>query len=227
MNRFAASLAVAALVSAAGVAHAQTWAEQGPNFGSPPHPDADRLPGTANLTAGVGPLTQITGWNLNGGDHDMYCITITDAANFSASAIPSVGTRNLGLALFDANGVGVAANWDRSATDNTPLLNNIPGLTNGTYFLLLTGTVSYAQDFTASFIFNPPAASSGQTGLQMPNSPFAISGYGFDFGAGFGGSNVQNSYVIDLVGAGYHMVPTPGAASLLGVAALVAGRRKR
>lgn len=214
---------VTAIVSVAG---AQTWDETGPVFGG--HPDADRLPATANVTAGVGPLTQINGWCLNGSDPDLFRITVTNASSFSASVSTTLAGRNLSLALFDANGYGVVANYDSSAGSTDPLISNVPGLTNGTYYLLVYGTVNYPTDALTNFIFVPPASGSGQTGLVFPQAgTLPLSGFLTDFGAGFGGSFAASPYTALLNGAGYAQTPTPGATALLGVAGLGLVRRRR
>jgi MYXO-CTERM domain-containing protein len=227
MNRCAFGLiTLSVALAAAGSAGAQVWAETGPVFGG--HPDADRLPAVANVTQGIGPLSQITGWCLNGGDADLYRITVTDAPNFAATVSTTLAGRNLSLALFNAAGFGVAANYDSTPSNTDPVLSNIPGLTNGTYYLLIYGTVNYPTDFATTFIFTPPAASSGITGLILPDAnAFALSGYLTDFGAGFGGSFAASPYTANLTGAGFAETPTPGAAALLGVAGLGLMRRRR
>lgn len=227
MNRCAFGLvALSVALTSAGYANAQVWAEIGPVFGG--HPDADRLPAVANVTQGVGPLSQITGWCLNGGDADLYRISITDAPNFSATVSTTLAGRNMSLALFNAAGFGVAANYDSTAASTDPVLSNIPGLTNGSYYLLVYGTVNYPTDAFTNFIFTPPAATSGVTGLILPDpAAGSIAGYLTDFGAGFGGSFATSPYTANLVGAGFSEVPAPGASALLGVAGLALVRRRR
>lgn len=227
MNRCAFGLvALSVALTSAGYANAQVWAETGPLVVG--HPDADRLPAVANVTAGVGPLSQITGWCTNGGDPDMFRISITDAPNFTATVSTTLATRNLSLALFDSAGNGVVANYDSTSTNMNPVLSNIPGLTNGTYYLLIFGTVNYPTDFATTFIFTPPAAGSGVTGLVFPDpNAFSIAGYLTDFGAGFGGSFAASPYTANLTGAGFATTPTPGAAALIGVAGMGLLRRRR
>ena len=70
--------------------HAQIW-DEAINGGG----DALSLP-TGQITAGIGPLITINGTLANpdadadaDADPDMYCIRITDPANFSATAVGS------------------------------------------------------------------------------------------------------------------------------------------
>ncbi len=104
-----AGIAIAALLT--GAANGQTWAEQG---------DAPSLlPGQE--TQGAGPLTSITG-TAQGGDVDLYKITITDPSQFSISACGQVSW-DTQLFLFDSNGNGVTHMDDacglQSALTNT------------------------------------------------------------------------------------------------------------
>jgi hypothetical protein len=70
---------LAALAGLATAAHAQTWDETVNGGG-----DAGDLPASAQVCAGSGPLTTITGTN-GATDADMFAILITDPASFSAS----------------------------------------------------------------------------------------------------------------------------------------------
>src|SRR5439155_16491890 len=103
-TRFARPTRLIALVAIGiagllGSAAAATWNESG---------DAGNLPFNAQNTAGVGPLTSITGNIASLGDQDMYCIQITDPAQFSACFL-CAGISDPDLFLFRPSGVGVSA----------------------------------------------------------------------------------------------------------------------
>ena len=89
---------LATLVSLAAPASAQVWNETG---------DAGPLPATAQATLGSGALTTITGTLPSATDVDMYCITVTDPANFYA-CLHCVLIQSPDLYLFDATGKGLA-----------------------------------------------------------------------------------------------------------------------
>ena len=79
--------------------------------------DAGSMLATANITSGVGPLTNITGaltgllgTNSTDYDADMFCIRIDNPMTFSATSLSG----DTVLALFDLNGVAIAFNDDRT-----------------------------------------------------------------------------------------------------------------
>src|SRR5205085_7830282 len=100
MTRFTLKFALAiAMIVLPPCIHAQTWTETG---------DAGDLISTSQNTVGIGALTLITG-SLGVSSLfdtvDIYCITITDTAAFSAtSSAPATP-----LWLFDTNGNGVTS----------------------------------------------------------------------------------------------------------------------
>lgn len=187
MNKFNAKvgifagIAVAAL--AGGIANGQTWAEQGdaPNL----------LPGQE--TQGAGALTQITGTH-DANDVDLYKITVTDTANFSAS---TVGVTNFDtqLFLFDSNGNGVTHNDDDPAGSGlqsiiTGVFINSPGV----YYLAVSQ-------------YNADPNSAG--GLIWANSPFNVERAPDGPGAGSpliswtSSGTTSDVYTINLTGAGF------------------------
>jgi len=97
-------LTILAVLTLAAPALAQTWNEVG---------DAGQLPATAQMTSCSGALTQIVG-ALAASDVDMYCILISDVANFSATTTGGT-TADTQLFLFDLNGNGVTFNDDNPA----------------------------------------------------------------------------------------------------------------
>jgi uncharacterized protein (TIGR03382 family) len=235
----------------------------GPVQTAPTFGDAGEFLSDANLTAGEGALTtikgymssfqrpQATGGTLRSLDADVYCITITDAANFAAF---TSSQQDFVLALFDMNGVGVAFNDNRtdSATSiASRLIANgldvngnpvgIAGLTNGTYFL----GVSRNDGGTAARRFSRPLNAAGNLIFPGPPQGSADADPLFplrraDLGPSAPATALASwelfataaapfttAYTITLTGAGYHQLPAPGASALLGLAGLGALRRRR
>jgi hypothetical protein len=85
----------------------QIWTEIG---------DAGDYTTNAQVTAGIGALTRITG-SCPQGDHDMYLISITNASLFRAAITAPAGNDTL-MGLFDTNGMGIVFN------DDTPVPYN-------------------------------------------------------------------------------------------------------
>ncbi len=207
--------------------------------------DAGHVLATANMTRGAGPLTTINGTcsavaNVSL-DPDLYCITITDPANFSA--VVAGGTDSC-LALFDSTGHGIVFNDNRtdSATSNGALITNLftssltPG---GTYYLGIGRTNANTN---ANIRYTRPLDGSGNLmfpgdpSLQVPNDLVRRAEYGplsttavLTDWESFGSNSLPFSfnYTITLSGAGYSTLPAPGAAGLLGLGALAAFRRRR
>jgi hypothetical protein len=113
---------VFAVAAIAAGASAQLWNEQG---------DAGDLPGTAQLTMGIGPLNFISG-NLGANDADMFGITVTDWSIFSATTTGGVSI-DTQLFLFTSGGMGIAFNDDSVGTSSTLPAGNAlySGRTNG------------------------------------------------------------------------------------------------
>ncbi|MBM4274854.1 MAG: hypothetical protein FJ134_10420 [Deltaproteobacteria bacterium] len=105
---------MAALAIMAGGAYAATWNETG---------DAEPLLGTAQVTTGSGPLTQISGQFFDRTDVDLYKIQITDHVNFTAQT--GLGWDPM-LWLFNSSGLGVIADDD--------YLGGSPKLSKGTIY---------------------------------------------------------------------------------------------
>lgn len=205
MNNILSIVAVAGIACAA---HAQVWNEVG---------DAGDSLATANITNGVGPLTQIIGtFGLD--DADLYCIYIPNPALFRATTVGGTAD-DTQLFLFNSNGFGVTHNDDSpggSVLQSTITGQFISG--PGHYYLAIT---KYNRD--------PSSAS----GLIWLNSPFGVErapdGPGSaDALASWAGITSASSapYNIFLEGAEY-CIPTPGAFALLGMGGLVASRRRR
>ena len=113
-------------------ANAFVWNEVG---------DAGRLPNTAQVPVGVGPLTQINGNYGFITDVDMYKIFISDPSVFVAEVTSFTpedddGISDSQLSLFDANGVYILQDDD----GGVGLLSKIDGFVGsaGNYFLAIS-----------------------------------------------------------------------------------------
>ena len=226
--------------------------------------DAGESLAEANLTLGVGSLDFITGQmvgkqrpqtaggNLRSLDADMFCIRITDPVNFAAIAS---GTDTV-LALFDAAGVAVAFNDNRtdSATSTGSRLiangfladgttpTGISGLTAGLYYL----GISRNDGSATARRFSRPLDSAGnlifqgmtQNGNEStdPNFPTRrqdqspiTPGTALASWELFSTTALpfNANYTIALTGVGYHDIPAPSACAVLGLAGLAGLRRRR
>jgi len=198
--------ALSALLAAAGVANAQIFNEIG---------DASQLlPGQ---DTGIGALSFITGSLSGNADVDLYAITITDFANFSATVGVTAGFDSQ-LFLFNAAGFGIVSN-DDVIGGGTSAITAGTVTSNGLYYIAIS---SYNLDPTSSggniFPNSPFTAQLLPTGA---GGAFALSGW-----TGFG-SSLTNAYEIRFTGAERAIVPTPAAAALLGLGGLAAFRRRR
>jgi uncharacterized protein (TIGR03382 family) len=189
----------------AGAAQGQTWTEVG---------DAGSLPGTAQITVGVGPLTDIIGTLF--AREDMYCIEIVDPAHFLATAVGGAGF-DTQLFLFDRHGAGVSFNDDSASTLQSTLTGAfVPG--PGHYFLAITQFDNDALNGAGLEMWadTPFGAERPQDG-----APGTIAGWSGS------GDTTPKPYRIHLRGATYCVVPAPGALALAGLAGLVGLRRRR
>jgi uncharacterized protein (TIGR03382 family) len=217
-------MALWALCTAAGAAHAQIWVEVG---------DApSTLPG--QITLGIGPLTDIVGTLGAPGDVDLYCIFIHDPAAFGAwteSAFPPGALGPAGAAfdtqlwLFDHMGFGVLHGDDSGLSTLSgigavpvPLVGPPPVILPGYYWLGISGYNTDPLNPAGSLIWlNTPFIS--QRVPDGPGAPGPLSGWTGTSGTG--------DYHIVLSGASFCDVPAPGALGLAGLAALAALRRRR
>ncbi len=234
LRRRARTLLTAAMltVTFGSAASAQTWIKTG---------NPGNLPSTAQITAGIGPLTTITGTltsTITGTERtvaepsnpDLFKIYINDSsANlFSATTVGLPTTLyNPQLFLFDANGVGIFFNNDASYYSRQATLAPPTALTPGLYYLGIgvfgaiprsgTGTSTASND-----IFPDPVdgAAVGFNGLYGPTG-------------GGGGSALTRwaitstdvetgSYTIGLTGATFAAAPEPSqtAVFVLGISVL-------
>lgn len=134
MHTTTASLMLALLTASSAVS--QTWDETTDGGG-----DAGDLPATAQAVVGVGPLATITGNITSGTDVDMYLITVTSMATFSADTSIAPGTLgDTELHLFDITGMGIAFNDDSTGVKSLlpsgdPLYVALPA---GNYLVAIT-----------------------------------------------------------------------------------------
>jgi len=229
-------------------AFGQTWAEIA-SGGTNGLTDAGPLLPTANITSGVGPLTNITG-SLTAGayagfvdfDVDMFCIRIDDPMAFSATT--AMGDTI--LSLFDMNGVAIAFNDNRtdSLTATTSQLSAswIPGLVAGQDYFLGVSRVTgndvlrrYTRplDSNGNLIFSGPANLSDindpnysdRRANLLPITPGTVLA-GWEVLPEGSSLGFNLSYNVSLTGATYS-VPAPAGLGLLGLGALGALRRRR
>lgn len=153
MRKMARFLAVA-LVALAPMAWASTalaalWAEVG---------NAGDLPATAQVPAGVGALTSISGALGSDTDADMYRIWVTGGGTFSATTVGGASF-DTQLFLFYSSGMGVYANDDSAGglQSTLPASNLLTPAAAGIYYLAISG---YDRD---------PESPGG---LIFPTSPF-------------------------------------------------------
>ncbi|MBA3725280.1 MAG: PEP-CTERM sorting domain-containing protein [Armatimonadetes bacterium] len=181
--------------------------------------DAGPLP-PGEMTMGEGNLGVIRG-SLSSEDlEDMYCITITDVAGFSATTVGGADW-DTQLFLFDVGGMGVTFDDDDpggGGLQSTITGTFVPG--TGTYYLAISSYDNDALSAGGEIWLDGPF-----TEERAPDGPGAGSPItGWDSGGTSGAG-----YSIALTGAGFCMVPEPGTFVALGVglAALVASRRRR
>ncbi|MEK6702509.1 MAG: hypothetical protein AABZ53_09615 [Planctomycetota bacterium] len=198
-------LACAALASAS---HAQIWNEHG---------DAGSLPGTAQITTGVGPLHEIRG--TIGGAEDMYCIRVTNVHDFLASTVHGAEFDSQ-LWLFNAVGRGRAFCDDAASGVFQSTISGQFLHEGGVYMLAITQYNNDALDGDGRLLWNdtpyigerapdgPGAANIIRRWTGMPEEPL-------------------RAYTIFLRGATFCEVPVPGSLSVLSVAALAGLRRRR
>lgn len=219
-----------ALGLAAGSASAQVWTEV---------PDAPALP-PGQITAGIGPLMDITGTLAGAGDVDMYCIEIltpsfaawTEAAYPPGTLGPGGASFDSQLWLFDSTGMAIMHSDDTTVpsvfsgmgiAQPNPIIGPVPPpIMPGIYMLAISQYDIDPLDAAGAEIWSD-APFPGYSGPDGPGVPFlgGWTGGGMPGGAGGG------AYHIVLAGATFCTIPAPGAAVMLGLGGLLAARRRR
>ncbi len=199
-------------------AEAQNWDETLDGGG-----DAFDLP-PGQITIGSGPLLSITGAISNPDfDVDMYCITIDDPDNFSATVTVGSSQEIAQLWLFDQSEFGVAHSVDALASGGFTTTLSGPFTTApppGTFFLAISRRDLDPLDIARNPLFTP----NNPTG-QIDPDPLAgpLDSWNIPFGNG-----IPGPYTINLVGATFHGVPEPASAVILAIGLFsVLGLRKR
>lgn len=199
------------LVASASVATAQTWNEVG---------DAGQSIAGAQATVGPGDLQFINGSLSDRNDVDLFCIRITDEAQFRAEVTSFVGMDSV-LWLFNPDGTLQVFNDDFTGALSTITSQGV--FANGVYFLGISrfanSPVNAANADLATVDFWP-----GPDGAQFQGNTNILDNWNNDTSPSVQGG----AYSITLRGAEFHVVPAPGAAAVLGLGSvLVAGRRRR
>jgi PEP-CTERM motif len=212
-----------ALLTFAGISSALASTCQNPGIwdeGDFGQTDAGKMPKSANVTIGVGPLTRICGSLADPTNGvDMYEILIT-GPTFTATTAGRGGNpiADPALFLFDVNGDGVFANNDICGCNpQAQILNQTvaPGL----YFLAIAVNDQQPENKKGKLIFGDIT---GTTGLILP----AVANPNLDSWTGNGSTTGQ--YLIDLTGAQFAEIPEPATIALIcGGLALIVVRRRR
>ncbi len=171
--------------------------------------DAGDLPGTAQITLGVGSLDFITGEIFTSNDKDMYKISISDPATFSAIVIGGGSLLNSQLYLLDPLGSGVYGNDDITAVNQ---LSTLPAgdpngpLAAGDYLLAISG---YDNDPLSGAV---ETFTDNLLGVQTPTTAVVVNGWSP------GVSTFGGTYTIALTGAEFATIPEPDTLVLFAAA---------
>ena len=154
---------VVALISFSPQGMAFTWTEID---------DAGELPGTAQATAGDGPLEFITGSLESPTDVDMYVIFITGDGSFSATTV-DLTTLDSQLTLFNSSGMGVCSN-DDDATDGSqstlPAFHLLTPTAPGIYYIAISDW-DWDPVSNGGFIFPHPDSIASNPAVDGPTGP--------------------------------------------------------
>jgi hypothetical protein len=220
----------ALFVTATCVAATGYWVE--------PFPGAGRLPATANVAAGTGPLDTIFGrlaedvdGVVDALDVDLFLIRIEQPLRFSAGTVdtPGLYVADPQLFLFDFLGRGIYMNDDDESGLNAsqprlPAGHPFGPVTPGIYYLGI-GWWNNEPLSTLGMIFSP-AAGSGTSGPDPVGGNAPLSGWNDDV---LLRPDLETGYEIRLTGAAF--IPEPGTVSQLllglGVLGLLARRLRR
>ena len=204
------NLLVIAMAASAISANAFVWNESG---------DAGETLATAQLTAGNGPLTAISGSFLTE-DADLFCIRVMDWRAFSATTVGG-SNQDTQLFLFTRAGMGIAANDDSTGVQSTLNAGNslYAGRTNGEIVIL--GVSLYDRDpVSAGGEIFPDTPFSGVNGPTGPGGGSALMGFDNN------GDTATGQYRVALTGTAA-CVPEPATFAALGLGAAFLLRRRQ
>jgi hypothetical protein len=184
--------------------------------------DAGKTPDKADITTGNGFLTEILGKVPDGAaGGDIFAITITDPAAFSALTINlgKKGIQDPSLYLFDSNGRGVEAVDSNGAVQaNLTAGNAHSPISIGTYYILITTGNNEPQNNAGVDLF-ADTPGGGIVGPTLNGMVKKFSG---------NGTGDSGDYEIDLTGAAFDVqTPEPASMLLIGGGLLLVGLWKR
>lgn len=175
--------------------------------------DAGGLPGTANITTGVGFLNKIVGTlsDVTLGA-DMYEIYITDPSTFLATTVIHGGNpaQNPALYLFDSSGNGIIGNDNDGVDAQASIADN--ALTQGLYYILVSSS-GHLPGNGKTLIFGDLT---NTTNTSIPGTPVVITKY-INSTLTPSPALSGKDYEIDLTGAGFATAPEPSTIGLIGL----------
>lgn len=191
--------------------------------------DAGPTVGTAQVTAGVGQLRTIAGQlslGVGGGDlEDLYIVSVTDPANFRIDLLNAnfdsvlylfnltQANEAFGLLANDNSGEGFSPVLTPVATDGTGAQVSSPGI----YAIAVCGAGRRPVSINGNiFTFASAVEVSG------PDGPGGLNPL-----SGWQGTGQVGSYVYELEGTGFAIVPAPGAVALSLAGGVIMLRRRR
>lgn len=186
------------LVLASATARAASWTEVG---------DAGDSIAGAQTTAGTGPLTTIQGRLATDTDVDLYCIRVTDPAQFNAW-LQCVSFADNDVWLFDPSGIGVSHHdgcMGGQTNVGTPLVTAA-----GVYYLGISPNHSEAWNAANNPIWLPAPAGT-QRAPDGPGAPGPLAAWG-----GAGVVSNFNNYTVQLSGAAFCDAAVPAGATTWG-----------
>ena len=208
-SKLMATAGVCAALASARSANAGTWSEVG---------DAGNSLVTANIPAGVGTLTAVSGTLSATDGVDIYRIQITSVAAFSVS-LQSGASFDTQLFLFDSLGLGITHHDEISGTVLQSRITgaNVPSA--GVYYLAVSSFDHDPMNIAGQEIWSDTPYTT-ERAPDGPGRTGRLASWGGTPGAG-------GAYSMAVAGAGFTLIPTPGTAVLVMLGGLTISRRKR